>query len=101
MPLPGWRYRGLGRPTSIDQLYTGLNEEWTRLNAALQAMPTNVGPVFNARDAGARGNGLSDDTGALQRAFSATQAAQGVLYIPAGVYRYSAKLCDIDRKSVV
>lgn len=52
-----------------------------------QATPPGSGAT-NARDYGAIGDGVADDTAALQAALAAAQAsAARCLYIPAGVYR--------------
>ena len=48
--------------------------------------------VFNVRDLGARGDGASDDTAALQRAFDRAGAAGGTVLLPAGAYRFSTAL---------
>ena len=52
-----------------------------------------VGPVFNVSDYGATGDGVSDDTAALQAAINAAGAAGGgVVLLPPGVYVTSAAL---------
>lgn len=44
--------------------------------------------VANVRDAGAKGDGLTDDTGAFRKALNqAAQAGAGAVFIPAGKYR--------------
>lgn len=48
--------------------------------------------VFNVRDLGARGDGATDDTAALQRAFSAAGAVGGTVLLPPGTYPFSATL---------
>ena len=46
--------------------------------------------VFNARDFGARGDDVSDDSDAFRRALAAAErAGGGVVYLPAGTYRVS------------
>jgi parallel beta-helix repeat protein len=46
--------------------------------------------VFNVRDFGATGNGITDDTAAIQTAINAAAAAGGgQVYMPTGVYRVS------------
>ena len=46
----------------------------------------------SARAAGAAGNGVADDTSALQNVINAATAAGGVVYLDAGTYRTSSTL---------
>jgi hypothetical protein len=48
--------------------------------------------VINARDYGAKGDGLTDDAPALQRAIDAAQHSRKLLAVPAGVYLVNATL---------
>ena len=47
--------------------------------------------LFNVKDFGARGDGITDDTAAIQAAIDASLPG-GKVYFPAGVYRMSAPL---------
>lgn len=47
---------------------------------------------FNVRAYGAEGNGMNDDTVAVQAAFDAAAENGGTVYIPAGVYRITAAI---------
>lgn len=46
-------------------------------------------PYFDARTYGAKGDGVADDTAALQAAINAGVAACGTVLIPSGVYTFS------------
>lgn len=43
--------------------------------------------VFNVHDFGARGDGITDDTKAIQSALDAAETGGGTVYMPAGEYR--------------
>jgi hypothetical protein len=47
------------------------------------------GRAFDVKSYGAGGDGVTDDTGAIQSALGAIPAVGGVLYFPAGRYKYS------------
>ena len=58
--------------------------------------------VYNVAGYGALGDGTTDDTSAIQAAAAAALAANGVLFFPSGIFRYSARLLNITaRMSVV
>jgi hypothetical protein len=46
--------------------------------------------VYNVRDYGATGNGSTDDTAAFNSANTAATSAQGVMYVPHGIYMLNA-----------
>jgi glucan 1,3-beta-glucosidase len=46
----------------------------------------------NVKDLGAKGNGVTDDTAAIQRAISQRSTARSVIYFPAGTYLVSSGL---------
>jgi Pectate lyase superfamily protein len=50
------------------------------------------GPVFNVSNFGAQGNGVSDDTAALQAALNVAVGSGGSVYAPAGTYLISSAL---------
>lgn len=56
------------------------------------ALPKSV----NARDFGAVGDGVADDTVAIQKALDAVQGAPGVVHLPAGKFRITATLLVRD-----
>lgn len=60
----------------------------TRVDASTTEIPSVTGgSTFNVRDYGAKGDGTTDDSGALRGALAALAAAKsGVLYVPTGQY---------------
>ncbi len=55
--------------------------------------PAEAAQTFNVKKFGATGNGVTDDTSALQAAFAAANAAQGsTILFPQGNYLYSDQL---------
>lgn len=61
-------------------------------SADVDVVPTSS---FNVMNFGAVGDGVTDDTVALQNAFAAAHAVRGQLLIPAGRYKYSASIGTI------
>ena len=48
--------------------------------------------MVNVRELGAKGDGLTDDTDALQKAVAAAVEQKGIVFLPAGVYAISHAL---------
>jgi parallel beta-helix repeat protein len=57
-------------------------------------IPVQAAQEFNVKEFGAKGDGKSDDTEAIQRAIEAAQqvAPNGIVVIPKGTYLYSSEL---------
>jgi len=55
-----------------------------------------VPKAVNAREYGAKGDGVADDTAAIQKALDAIQGAPGVVHLPAGKYRITGPLMVRD-----
>ncbi len=55
--------------------------------ADTNALHRKANYVFDVVDFGAVGDGVTDDTAAIQAAIDAADAATGMIYFPAGVYR--------------
>jgi hypothetical protein len=54
---------------------------------SLDYLYTLCGSVFNVRSYGAVGNGVADDTSAIQAAITASIASGGAVYFPKGTYK--------------
>jgi len=58
-----------------------------------RTMPDRLAEIKNVKDFGARGNGSTDDTAALQAAVNWTAGAnRGTVYFPVGTYRITAPI---------
>ncbi len=62
------------------------------LRINVRAEPTVTDTVLNVRDFGAEGDGLTDDTTALEKAIASAVERQGLVFLPAGVYTVSRPL---------
>lgn len=98
-PLTGMRFFRIGR-ADIDLNENGISDarealmhmhdiepasraRWAR--AGLGSEPPDFATVINVKDYGAKGNGVNDDTGAINDAIAAVPTG-GVVYLPAGIY---------------
>jgi hypothetical protein len=57
--------------------------------------------VFNVKDYGAVGDGVTDDTSAIQAAIDAAQAVSGTVVVPSGTYACASKLNVTARISII
>ncbi len=60
-------------------------EKIFRVGHIVNDVKTNLGKL-NVRDFGARGDGVGDDTLAIQKALDAAAAIQGTVFVPEGLY---------------
>jgi hypothetical protein len=61
-----------------------------------RSLPDRFADVFNVLDYGAVGDGVTDDTAAIQAGEDDRSAVGGVLFFPSGTYKHSG--VDIDRE---
>lgn len=64
----------------------------TAVNSATSGGGTVVTPVFNVKTYGATGNGVTDDTVAVNLALAAANVSGGAVYFPAGTYIITSTL---------
>ena len=74
----------------LHDLSPGSRARWAR--AGLAGAPTNFTPVLNVKNYGAKGNGTTDDTAAINAVISQAPSAGSVVYLPAGTYRLTQPL---------
>ena len=68
-----------------------LGGAWLAMKRGMGAAPVVEDTVINVRQFGAKGDGTSDDTKAIQSAIDAAAARGGAVFVPPGIYR-SAEL---------
>ena len=89
------RMVGRGHPTLSDTLNTPLRTLLSQsgYNPDATTFPGLMGPVFNVRAFGAVGDGVADDTAAIQLAISgAVTAGAGTVYFPGGSYKITSSI---------
>lgn len=80
---------GKGHPTLSDTVNRALRQLLTESGYEPDASPFPglMGPVFNVKAFGTKGDGVTDDTVAIQAAETARAAVNGTLVFPDGTYR--------------
>jgi hypothetical protein len=86
-------YQGSSHEQALDRLEMQIQQTNRAINPALPF-------VINAKAFGALGNGVADDTAALQAALN-TVTFGGVLYIPSGTYLYTSLVIKNLRTSQI
>lgn len=73
---------------------TGRSNTSAGTGSKVSTAPNDTGATyFNVRNYGAKGNGQSDDSGAIQKAINAAvSAGGGIVYMPAGLYLMNSGL---------
>lgn len=85
----GFLYRDLSNPGTVSE------EDAEAFREAIGAAGID-GDQVSLMDYGAVGNGVADDTAAIQSALSYCDANKKTLYVPDGSYRYTALYVDYD-----
>jgi hypothetical protein len=86
---------GLDTGTDKIKIIGNTNNKYTFLNGVTPVVNNN--DPINVRDFGATGDGITDDTSAIQAAVNIAKAlGGGTIYLPKGMYRTSANLLTYD-----
>lgn len=80
------------RPVHSDPFADGSATDLTVVLDALSDGLENTEPVFNVMHYGAVGNGVADDTAAIQSAVTAAAVAGGIAYVPEGTYKTTSTI---------
>lgn len=75
----------------IGLLFFQLFSKPSRASAAMESQAGLI-PVLNVRDYGARGDGATDDTSAIQRAIDEALTQRGTVFFPPGKYKVTSEL---------
>lgn len=70
-------------------------------NAATRSVQDKLRDMVSVKDFGAVGNGIADDTIAIQNALTAGSAVQCSIWLPAGTYKVSSRLVVPTRTGLV
>lgn len=76
---------------------------YTAVNRAGDTMTGDLitrGPIYDVRAFGALGNGVTDDTAAINAAIAALPTPGGTVYLPAAVYVVNGTVSVVDRNGV-
>ena len=89
-----------GGTGSISQNFIDLTTDQTKSGFLTVPLQDQGGQVFNVKAFGAKGDGATDDTIALQNTINAALAVHGTVFVPTGTYRLSASLTMTDYLSI-
>lgn len=80
-----------GKTLYVELAYNSTSTTWDATSVSAEGKsPVLAGDlVLNVKDYGAAGNGIADDTAAIQAAINAVPAAGATVYFPAGQYKIS------------
>ena len=82
-------------------IYLGRLQSDLNLNGFNAGEASSGGAGFNIKAYGAKGDGVTDDTTAMQDALAAIPATGGSLYCPAGTYKYTGPTLVLDKPVTV
>ncbi|GGL19514.1 right-handed parallel beta-helix repeat-containing protein [Mangrovihabitans endophyticus] len=86
LPAPGAAVPRRRAMASMGALVAGTGVLGVGAGAYGKGLTTPAGHGYDVRDFGASGDGVADDTGALQDALDAARASGGIVFVPPGVY---------------
>lgn len=75
--------------TIVTRAVKGLPLSWAEMDANFNNLNTKVSEIISVKDFGAVGDGVTDDTAAIQAAIDAVTITGGTVYFPVGIYRVS------------
>jgi hypothetical protein len=79
-------------PGEVKSLSQALGVLWRELATSVNAMVSEPNDVISVVDFGAVGDGVADDTAAIQAALDFAESESTAIYIPAGKYLCSSAL---------
>ena len=91
------RPQPLPKDAKSDEVIRAYNDRMAELRHDFAILQPVADQVFNVRHFGAVGNGVTDDTAAIQAAITAASAAGGgTVYLPVATYRITSALAPVS-----
>jgi len=78
--------------TIVTRAGKGTTLSWAEMDANLNNINSKIEETKSVKDFGATGDGVSDDTAAIQAAITYINTGKGLVYFPVGTYLFSTTL---------